>query len=467
MTKRKLVRPIRNVTVTDARSGEARTVTALEQRPSDSEMPEAAAAATTDDAAAGMAVPERREGRSDGGAEGGVPSAVAPASETLQPDGERAGEVQNVDNPDRPRPPQNLAEFISAVYSGRLKTLPGAVLNRIKASPSMIDALTRAALLAEARRVDPSLDKAKLLMLLARKAGPSRAIARAIREFVRDAVKQHPVMQGEPTHAGAFPGSSDSSAPEEVWHALAPPESPLRAKRQPRREADEVADASADVEGVSEDAIPESARQTAKFGAQVSKARRNAFLCDALWRFDEGLAGFADSLRTLRQTLFALDKRPARVEQELIEGLATVSEKDDARIALLLDWGWQSAAVLQTKIVELERRDAELRRHLSDEQGRIADARRAHQAQVAETEMHKAAAQSAKSDLDNHRVHARADFEHLRAASLGVIRHAIDELGNVDVALSRDQPKVSLSRDVIHTVMDSLLRHVKSLEDQK
>lgn len=466
MAKRKPDRPIRNVPVTDARSGGARTVSAMEQRPSDSDAFRAAERVTMGDAAAGMADPKPREGRLDEGAEVGISTAIAPTLDTVQPGAVGVGEVQDVDKSDRPEPVQNLAEFISAIYAGRLKSLSGAVLNRIKASSSMMDALTRAALLADTLRVDPSLEKAKLLMLLARKAGPNRAIARAIREFVRDAVKQHPVMHGEPTHAGAFPGSSDSSAPEKVWHALVRTEIPLKLRRQPRR-GDDSADEGTDGEGVSQDANSESVGQTARLNAQFSKARRNAFLCDVLWRFDEDLAGFTDSLRTLRQTVFAADERPARVEQGLIEALATVSEKDDDRIALLLDWEWQSVLALRTKLAELERRDAELRRQLSDEQNRIADARRAYRAQLAETETHKAAVQSAKTEFDNYRIHARADFEHLRAASLGVIRHAIDELGNVDVALSREQPKVSFTRDVIHTVMDSLVRHVKSLEDEK
>jgi hypothetical protein len=70
-------------------------------------------------------------------------------------------------------------------------------------------------------------------------------------------------------------------------------------------------------------------------------------------------------------------------------------------------------------------------------------------------------------ELTIQRIHARADFESLRAGSLGVIKSAVSELENVNIVLSREKPKLEFAREVLTSVIDNLLEHINKLNESK
>ena len=64
-------------------------------------------------------------------------------------------------------------------------------------------------------------------------------------------------------------------------------------------------------------------------------------------------------------------------------------------------------------------------------------------------------------------VHLRTDYEKLRGSTLRTLNTEIVQLNNVEIALSRDVPKVEISLAVIHVVVDALLRLSKRLDSKR
>lgn len=357
----------------------------------------------------------------------------------------------------RPADPQDLADYLAAVYAGRMKSLPEPVVKRLKTAEPLLEQVRRGELLRDAQTLDASLEKARLLMQLSRRPHVFPRLSREIREFVRVAVRQHPLVRQLDDPTQVMPGHNDGVTPEALWAQLT---SERFSGPQPGTDVTDDENGASSGEPVK----PKQRAQRTNTNADICS---NVFWCDIFWRRSEGHLSFAETMRVLRVTVFALPTLSDTSDDDTIDALSVLAEKEDKRAALLFDWGHRASTTALEKVVHLERQVETYGARLDDAIERERALQASLEAAHTEGVQKDQALKAAHDESAVQKVHARADYEHLRADALGVIRAAVDELNNVDVALSRDVPKTAFARDVVHSVVDSLTRHIKSLDEKK
>lgn len=350
---------------------------------------------------------------------------------------------------------RSISEYVNALYGGSVKSLSEQTLNRLKNSMHAVPPDERGDLLRLALDTDKSLEKTKLLLLVADRCGAYKGLAQAFRSLAKDVLLLHPVAQGNSTISEFFHGIDDRKGLRELWSALygqpssVNREKPLEHSGEPKSDPDGSAQAEE--------------RNASK---QLAKARRNMFLCGALWRGSEDSPDIQGLIHTLGTTLFRSSNDPI-VDGALLSSLATASEKEDERIALLIAWSVAQTGHLNARIADLGRRLQTSEDALSRTQGELASTRDLLDDKEIEVGQRDAQLKAQLADTGIQKTHARADYEALRADSMNVIKAAVAELENVDVALSREIPKTYLAREVVQAVVDSLIKHVGSLEQKK
>lgn len=73
----------------------------------------------------------------------------------------------------------------------------------------------------------------------------------------------------------------------------------------------------------------------------------------------------------------------------------------------------------------------------------------------------------ARSNMDKdtiQQIHNRADYEDLHATTRTILDDVLNELYSVDIALSREQPKIEHIRDVVQALVDRLNNYYITLD---
>ena len=459
MNKRHNLRPSKNVPVTDSKSGEKRSLSApISNRNWRPESP------SLNNTNLNTEQNSSTVGTSVGASMGISPTARSPVENenSEMPEGALSESHAELTRPsaqgakERKKPEYgNLCEYLEAVFIGKAKSLPDDVFNKLKIGSSVIPPGNRGNLLRFASENDPSLEKARQLFIYARRTGSYRAWGRAIREVARDVVLFHPVTRGCGSASHAFSSSQDELGTKQFWKELFPngynsAASGFSAKNEAPTP-------------IAESTQLESSKETSKV---LAKARRNAFLCSVLWRHGEGLEVASDLMRVYGETLFE-HQADKNLEADLIDGLATIPEREEEKIAQVMAWAMSQTATYQAraadyaKKLQLSSESLEsLRTAHSELEGRNQEGLQLIQSKEQEL-------RGLANSISIQNTHSRADFESLRANSLGVIKSAVSELENVDVALSRENPKTEFARDVLKAVIDNLLEHVRKLDEKK
>ncbi|MEX3944817.1 hypothetical protein AB4Y44_35860 [Paraburkholderia sp. BR10937] len=372
---------------------------------------------------------------------------------------------------DRRVEPQNLAEFIDAFVAGKAKSLSSATARRLMGA-SAIEPAVRGQLLRRAQETDPTLEKTRKLMLLGRENRAYRTLSQLLMEFCVECVVLNPAVRATGMKTMLFPGFEDESSLEDAWRLLqslsVPEQLPPDIQQSgtspehddPARSAvttDDRASGGREPKGGKE--------RTPGAKAAASRSRRNALLCSAIWRMHHGQTSFAEMMRSLRATVFALRERPQSLESELFEAIATLPEKEDERLAYVLEWSARQQAEGLNRLADAVRQAEALQSQVTaaEEQLRGMTERAAMLERQLEAE--RTARAAADKAVGVAQTHGQADLEEVRAMSLRAIRDAIAQLDVVSAALKREFPKVDSARDKVDSVMDALKSANKKLEE--
>jgi hypothetical protein len=368
--------------------------------------------------------------------------------------------------------PQNVSEFIAAFFEGRTKSLSNATLKRLINTSLVVEPAERGALLRKAQETDKSLDRTRNLMLLAKDIRGQKSLSYQLLEFCFECVLLNPSVRSNGMRAMLFPGFEDESSLEDAWREL----QLLSMSEQANSDRQSSVRAATDDTGP-DDAnhtmfeVPSTARQQ-KIGKEkavgskvaTNRSRRNALLCSAIWRMHHGETTFGETMRSLRATIFALSERPVSLDTKVFEAVATLPEKEDERLAYVLEWSARQQAEGQNKLVDALRQLESSYSRIStmEEQLKMTLER----ADGLERQLGSERAARAASDqaVSVAQTHGQADLEEIRALSLIAIRDAIAQLDVVSVALSRELPKIDSARDKVHSVMDALKNTNTKLE---
>lgn len=379
------------------------------------------------------------------------------------------------EKPEKRADPQTAAEFIEAFYAGRAKVLSEATVRRLKNSPIALEAAVRGDLLRRALAADESLDKTRRLLVLSTEVDELKALGHLLLQFAADVVVLHPAVRTNGMQAHLFPPYGEERSLEDAWHLLKAsdtrvPPSTVSTEEQPvASTVDEATSGASGAESGTLDSPNRSAKVAAAMRAaqqSANKARRNALLCSVVWRvLHRKQLPFAEAMRALRGTLFAQGVEERRLESELLEALALMPEKEDAKVALLLQWTTKQQSDLVNKFTAGQTRIESLTERISDLEAEVEEGTQQAQSLRQELEFERAS----KEELGRHigvvKTHGEADYEELRAASLRSIRSAVQQFEQVSIALGRDVPKVAFAREVLDTIVDSLRVTTKKLEE--
>lgn len=378
--------------------------------------------------------------------------------------------------PEKRPEPQSSAEFVDAFYAGRTKVLSDATLRRLKSTTVSLDAGARGDLLRMAIDTDQTLDKTRRLLLLASEVSELKVLGHLLLDFAAEVVLLHPAVRTNGLRAHLFPVHGDEYTLEDAWRLLkslelpAPPTASADDETEPKDAGTGQAsdDASADLESGTGGKRPKAAKaNSAARAAQqaATKARRNALLCSVVWRVHRNQQSFSDAMRGLRGTLFSPGAGPTALEAELLEAIALMPEKEDSKVALLLEWSARQQSDLLNKLTNAQRRNEALTAQGEALDLELDGANKRIEALEGELQAERAS----KEALDRHigvvKTHGQADYEDLRASSLKAIRDAVQQLDQVSIALGREVPKVAFAREVLDTIVDSLRGTTKKLED--
>lgn len=388
---------------------------------------------------------------------------------------EQAGSVPEVaiSKPEKSPEPQSTQEFIDAYYLGRVKVLSDSTVRRIKGSQVYPDPNVRSKLLSVAPSCDASLDRTRKLMFIASEVEDLKPLGEYLMRFAAEVVVRHPAVQANGMQAKLFPNYQDESTLEDAWAALCAVEPAVAPEgeaefpggRGQEREAGFAVISSFDrpTARKAKDRLPGAKGKPAP--AIANKARRNALLCSVVWRVFRKQLSFSEAMRAMRNTVFKLAKLPDALESELLEAIALMPEKEDAKVALLLGWLVKQQEELNDRFSDAVRNTERLAAKVAD----LEKDREQAIETIARLEGELAQEQARKLELDAHigvvTTHGQADFEALRAMSLGVVRDAVGRLEDVSTALGREPPKVSFAREVLDTIVDSLNAANKKLEE--
>lgn len=370
--------------------------------------------------------------------------------------------------------PQTVAEFIEAFYAGRAKVLSEPTIRRLKSSPIALEAAVRGDLLRRALAIDESLDKTRRLLVLSTEVDELKALGHLLMQFATDVVVLHPVLQTNGLLVHLFPPYGEERSFEDAWRLLNASE-----VRQPSNvtSTEELQSAQAAEEATTDVSIGDGATDSPSLGVKASstirvaqqlanKARRNALLCSVIWRvLHRKQVPLTEAMRALRNTLFAHGVNEPRLEAELLEALALMPEKEDAKVGLLLEWTTKQQSELVNKYSVGQSRIESLSRRVSDLETEVEKGNERAKALRQQVDSERASKEELGRNIGVMKTHGEADYEELRAASLRTLRDSVQQLEQVSVALGRDVPKVLFARDVLDTIVDSLRAATKKLED--
>jgi hypothetical protein len=361
--------------------------------------------------------------------------------------------------------PQNPFEFLEAFYAGRTKQLSESIVRRIKANGLFLDFESRGALVAVALSADENLDKTRKLMLLANAEEDLKPLGNLLIEFSAAVICLHPIIKTNGIQAKLFPNYLDESTLEDAWSAL-------EFRKKVFIEAASVELNASPSQAVNDSIIDKKKMQKglnkskglskAVFTAE-NRAYRNAYLCSVIWRIHKKQATFSDSMRAMRNSIFRTPISMSK-EGDLLEAIAQMPEKDDARAALLLDWQFRQQSDVTYKLAiatqQVDDLTVQLDAVILEKLQYINTVSFLQQDLVLE----KSNNQQLQKDIGVAQTHSNVDLEKLRATSLQMIRVAIKNLETVTTALGRDPPKIEIATEVLNGVVDALTKDAVKLE---
>jgi len=354
--------------------------------------------------------------------------------------------------------PQNPFEFLKSFYTGRTKSLTDSTIRRIKANGLAFDPDSREAILLLGLEEDDSLDKTRSLMLIAIRLDELKPLGDLLIDFASELICRHTKIRTNGIQAKLFPGNLDDWTLDDAWAAL------LTLKNTSAAITSPVDNSCSQINVVDEKVLNEkgksnisrkSRREKKVTTSADGKVFRNAYLCSVVWRIHKKRTTFSDSMRSMRNSIFHLEKSISG-EDRLIEAIALMPEKEDAKVALIWDWQVRQQADAVAKLAFARQENDELKQSIVLAEKEKINNFELTEKLVVELESMKAEIQRLSSDIGVVQTHGNADQEILRASSLRVISDAITNLDNVVTALGRDPPKTAIALDVLNTVVDGL-----------
>jgi hypothetical protein len=309
------------------------------------------------------------------------------------------------------------------------------------------------------------------------------------REFAREVVAFHPALLNHGLdRAHLFPLSGQGQSLQDVWIALnrcnsdgkspknkaVKPEPSLPSKAVESSSKDAAAIVSvpigsipkSDSDGGSVDAVV-SAETKNNPERDFAKARRNAFLCAVLWRRAQESTSFRDIHQVFKDTILRLKSKPDNTEDDLLDSLLSLSVSEAEKVGLYAEWSTQTINVQINRGGLLEEQLASNVAKVEHLGNQNAEQAVLLAQKFEEIVSIKRQLQEMQSELTIQKVHARTDYEQLRARSLRVLKKEVMDLENVEIALSRPIPKVEMAKDVVTVVVDALQAYINDLEGKK
>lgn len=446
-----------------------------------------------------LAVSAQDQPRVDGGVQ---PTAVAETVAAISLENSPLGDLTKASTPkdgtqtrsrsvevaEKKVDPQSFAEYIELFYVGKIKSLPETLVQRFTGLSTAMAPEVRSALQQKAIGLDASLEKTRHLMQLASSALSNLSLESMLWEFAQDVVALHPALSNHGLgRSYLFPLSGLGQSLQEVWSAL----NKCNSKEKPSKNKavkPELSLPSKAVESSSKDAAiasvpivsgPKSYSDGGSADAIVSvetknnperdfaKARRNAFLCAVLWRRAQESTSFRDIHQVIRDTILRLKSKPGNMENELLESLLSLSASEAEKVGLYAEWAGQTinAQINRGRLLEEQlANNVEKVESLGSQNAEQAALLAQKEVEIG---IFRRQLQELQSEMAVQKVHARADYEQLRARSLGVLKKEVMDLENVAIALSRPIPKVETAQDVVTVVVDSLQAYINDLEGKR
>lgn len=359
---------------------------------------------------------------------------------------------------EKKREPQSIGEYIEFFYKGKIKSLPETLAQRLTGSSHNFLPELKSALQQQALASDNTLEKTRQLMQISRQARLNKSLESCLREFAADVASLHPMVRSNNLgRSFIFANSEDNPSLLDIWSALQLDKQESKALKENAESNDSLADQS----------IGKKADGKLNLSKDYAKARRNIFLCAVIWRHGNRGITFSDIMRVLRETTLQVRRKPKNIEEELLELLLSVSSTDSEKIALYAEWANQSLLLQIKRITLLEQNVAYKNNELETLTRQVIEQQELAVQREQKIDGLKVQLGLTKDELSVQRVHARADYETLRAGCLSVLKKDVAELENVEVALSRPIPKVEMAREVVKTVVDSLNSYIRDLEGKR
>lgn len=355
--------------------------------------------------------------------------------------------------------PQSVDDLLGAFYNGKVKTISDSTIRRLKTVGLHLQPSQRGELRRIAIESDEALDKTRRLMVVASEIPDLKTLGHLLMEFASEVVVFHPKVQQNGLQARLFPVRWEDNDLAAAWEFLnesaSGPESTLKVQLE---------SGTAPQVGAAAGADDSKQRAAASDKAILNKVRRNALLCSLLWRVSRG-APFAEAMRGLRSSIFRLSSWPTTLERDLLEAVALMQEKEDSKVALLLEWQARQNAELQARFDQLYRQLAATHEQIRP----IESARDEALARCKELKELLADVRGKKEQLTATlgvvQTHGKADFEELRSLALRLVTETARKLEEASTALGREQPKIVLARETINVAVDALHAGLKKLEE--
>lgn len=377
--------------------------------------------------------------------------------------------IRKVERAEKRHEPQTPFEFIEAFYTGRSKSLTESIVRRIKNNALAIDSASRGTLLRLAQSEDETLDKTRRLMLIASEEADLKPLGHLLIEFAVEVICLNKAIHSNGMRVKLFPNYSDESALEDAWKALSSMklsedlgtmDAPQLAENSETDTSDR-AQADGDIKIFS--GRKGNSQTKAKAAISLSnKARRNALLCSVIWRIHKKHVTFPEAMRAMRNTIFYAPIATA-LEADLLEAIALMPEKEDSRVALLLEWQAKQQLDISLKLSDANQRTSDLTVELAQ----VANEKNLALEAIEKLRQDLLAIQVKNQDLHSQlgvvQTHGQADHEALRSLSLRIVRESVTQLESVTTALGRDPPKVDIAIEVLNTVADGLKKAEKKL----
>ena len=335
-------------------------------------------------------------------------------------------------------------EYLESYYTGRIKSLSDETIRGIgmKVSPS---SSLRAQLIDDAIKADFTLEKTRQLLVLSLNAGGSSGLAKMLRDFGKDVVCRHPVM-GSQEPESWFPGTSqsDQSNLKMLWRSFV----------------------SSIAKPTSHEPDDEGPGATKPSPADIQKARRNAFLCTAIWRYAERQMSFAEFFRSLRATIFEADSDGKDLEKQLLAYLVSVQEKDRIGVAAFARWFFEQTIHVQKQADHCRLRLESL---LSQKQ-EVDELLAAKEREIASLNQQlsglREQIQATEEEVRVLKVHSKDDLERQASRTIRALEDEIPVLTDCLTALNREPPKVEVAKEYLGTALDTLNNELKILREK-